>query len=106
MPDNALSVTLDGSPDLPSAVLQALYRITGRSTVELRRSIRAGDPFYSAALFGDDHLETVPRLEKTITHLTATGLPFSLHARIDGEREEISMDAMRSILEGSDGTLA
>ena len=44
MPDNALSVTLNDTPDLPSAVLQALYRITGRSSGELRRSILAGEP--------------------------------------------------------------
>lgn len=99
MPDYAISVTLDGTPDLPSAPLQALYRITGRSTVELRRSILAGEPLYTAALFDGDHLEVVPRLEKTIAYLVATNLPHRLHEMTDGERTEISAATLRDILE-------
>ena len=38
-PTTALSVSIDGTPDLPGKVVAALYRTTGRSTVELRRAI-------------------------------------------------------------------
>ena len=103
MPDNALSVTLNDTPDLPSAVLQALYRITGRSSGELRRSILAHEPVYTAALFGNDHIDVVPRLEKTIAYLDELGLPLTLHEWVDGERDEVSRETLRGILEGSEG---
>ena len=106
MPDNALSVLLAGTPDPPAAFLQALYRITGRSTVEMRRDILAGEPFYTAPLFGTEHIAVVPRLEKTIAYLTDQGIPFRLVEWIDGERDEISLETMREILEGTNGQLS
>lgn len=106
MHDNALSIVLDGTPDLPSAILQALYRITGRSTVELRRDILAGEAVYTAPLFGTDHIDVVPRLEKTIAYLTDVGAPFRIVEWVDGVSDEISADTMRDILEGTDGEFA
>lgn len=103
MTDTAISLTLDGTPDLPSAILQALYRITGRSTVELRRSIQGRQPLLTAALFGNDHIDVVPRLEKTIDYLTDLGLPFVLHEHAAGDRDEIDLATLHAILEGSDG---
>jgi len=97
----ALSLTLDDAPDLPSAILQALYRITGRSTVELRRSILAGDPVYAAELFGPAHIDVVPRLEKTIAYVTDLGLPFTLHESTDGERTAITLATVREILDAA-----
>lgn len=106
MHDNALSIVLDGTPDFPSAVLQALYRLTGRSTVELRRDILAGEPVFTAPLFGNDHIVAVPRLEKTIAYLAELGAPFRRYEWVDGAREEISAETMRSILEGTDDQFA
>ena len=102
-PENALSLTIAGTPDFPSEVLKALYRITGRSTVELRNSIRAGEPVYTAALFGNDHIDVVPRLEKTAAYLDEIGVAFVVHEWADGEREEISPEVMREIIESGDG---
>ncbi len=102
-PDNALSLTIAGTPDFGSEVLKALYRITGRSTVELRRAISQGEPVYVAGLFGNDHIQVVPRLEKTAAYLDALGIPFAIHEWVDGEREEISRDVMRQIIESADG---
>jgi hypothetical protein len=102
-PENALSLTLAGMPDLPGEVLKALYRITGRSTVELRRAIRAGEPVYRATLFGTDHLDVVPRLEKTMDYLVGLGVPFVIHEWTGGERDVISIETMREIIEASDG---
>lgn len=104
MTDESLSITLDGRPDFPSAVLQALYRITGRSTVELRRSILAGAPVYTAALFGPAHIDVVPRLEKTIAYVTELGAPFTLHESAGGERTAISLATLREILDASPET--
>lgn len=104
--DNALSITLAGAPDLPGEVYAALYRITGRSTVELRRAVRATSPVYSAPLFGSDHLSVVPRLEKTATYLDDLGLPFVVHEWVDGDAVEITRETMREILEGTDGQYA
>lgn len=100
--ENALSLTITGTPDFDSGVLKSLYRLTGRSTVELRNAIRAGEPVYTAALFGNDHLEVVPRLEKTVDYLDGLGVPFSISEWIEGERVEISRETMRAIIESAD----
>jgi len=94
----ALSVTIDGTPDLPGEVLKSLYRITRRSTTELRRSIVAGDPVYTADLFGSDHVEVAPRLEKAVDYLQGLGIPVILHETTDGQRDEIALETMREIL--------
>lgn len=101
--DNALSLTIDGAPDLPAEVLKALYRVTGRSSVELRRSILAGRPVYTAALFGDDHLAVVPRLERVADYLQSVGLPFTVHEQVDGRSDEITLETMREIVGGAGG---
>ena len=100
--DTALSLTIDGAPDLGSGVLQALYRLTGRSSVELRHAIRAGEPVYAAALFGSDHIEVVPRLQRTLDYLEGLGLPLTIHEWDGGERTEISPAVLREILELTD----
>lgn len=100
-PQNALSLTITGTPDFPGEVLKALYRLTGRSTVELRRAIQAGEPVYRAALFGTEHLDVVPRLEKTVDYLVGLGVPFTIDEWIDGERDEISVETMREIIESA-----
>jgi hypothetical protein len=105
-PQNALSITVPGAPFLPKEVLMALYRITGRSTVELRHAVADGEPVFRAALFGNDHLDVVPRLEKAVAYLDSLGVPLVVHEWIDGEREEISREVMRGIIEGSDGAYA
>ncbi|WP_308798159.1 hypothetical protein [Agromyces silvae] len=103
-PENALSLTITGTPDFGSEVLKSLYRLTGRSTVELRRAIRGGEPVYTAALFGNDHLDVAPRLEKTVDYLVGLDIPFTIHEWIDGERDQISMETMREIIEADGGT--
>lgn len=103
MSDLSISLTLDGAPDLPSAPLQALYRITGRSTPELRRSILAGEPLFTAALFGREHITAAPRLEKTIAFLTEHDLGFSLTETSDGVHTPIDLATLREILEPGAG---
>lgn len=101
-PDTALSLTIDGAPDLGSGVLQALYRLTGRSSVELRHAIRAGEPVCTAALFGSDHIEVVPRLQRTLDYLDRLGLPCTIHEWTAGVRAPISREVMREIIEVPD----
>jgi len=103
MSDLSISLTLDGAPDLPSAPLQALYRITGRSTPELRRAVLAGDPLFTAELFGREHITAAPRLEKTIAFLTEHGLAFSLTETADGVTSPIDLATLREILEPGAG---
>lgn len=95
---NALTLTIDGTPDFGSEVLKSLYRLTGRSTVELRQAIGRGEPVYSASLFGADHIDVVPRLERTVDYLTRSGIPFTIHELHDGERAEISLPTMNGII--------
>lgn len=99
MTAHTVSLTLDGTPDLVSAMLQSLYRITGRSTVELRRAILAGQPLYTASLFGPEHISVVPRLEATIAFLTDIGLGFTLSESFNGADAPIDRDTLREILE-------
>lgn len=103
MSEYALSITLVEKPDLPSVVLQALYRITGRSTVELRRSILGHEPVYTAELFGADHIHAVPRLEKAAAYLDEIGLDFTVSEWVEGTKEEISRDTMSEILQVDSG---
>src|SRR6478735_8704157 len=98
-PANALSLTIAGTPDFGSEVLKPLHRITGRSTGELRRAIRAGEPVYTAGLFDNDHIQVVPRLEKTADYLAGLDVSFTVHEWADGERNEISVEVMRQIIE-------
>ena len=100
-PANALSLTIAGTPDFGSEVLKPLHRITGRSTGELRRAIRAGEPVYSAGLFDNDHIQVVPRLEKTAEYLAGLDVSFTVHEWVDGERNEISIEVMRQIIEST-----
>ena len=40
----SISLTLDGVTELSPQTLQALYRITGRSTVEMRLAAASAEP--------------------------------------------------------------
>ncbi|MCR2783653.1 MULTISPECIES: hypothetical protein [unclassified Microbacterium] len=94
----SMSLTLDGVTVLSPAALQALYRINGRSTVEMRLAAASGEPLYTCELFGADHIHVAPRLEKTAAFLLDQGVPFRIHESADGERTEISLEVMQSIL--------
>ena len=96
--DHTLALTLVERPDLPSATLQALYRITGRSTVELRHAIQGGDALYTAPLFGREHIEVVPRLEKSMAFLAEHGLAYTITESYDGVDQLITIDTLREIL--------
>lgn len=102
-PQNALSLSIPGSPDLGGEIIKALYRLTGRSSVELRRALQAGTPIFTAPLFGNEHIDVVPRLEKTVDYLHGLGIGFAIHEWTDGERAEISVEVMREIIEAADG---
>ncbi|WP_296194608.1 hypothetical protein [uncultured Microbacterium sp.] len=96
----ALSVSLEGPVTLPTEALKALYRITGRSSVELRLALAAGEPVYRANLFGRDHIEQLPRLERTLAFFTEHGLPVVLHEWVDGEAEPIDTETLHAIISG------
>lgn len=99
--DVAIALTVTDANAVPMASLGMLYRITGRSKGELARAIRAGDTLYAAHLFGSDHLQVVPRLEKVIAHLDAVGAPFTLYEQVGAQRSAISRETLRGILEGA-----
>lgn len=99
-----LSVTLDGAAVLSPDQLKELYRLTGRSTVELREAVTEGAPLYAAELFGPDHVDVAPRLEKTVDLCRRHGLAFRLEETYEGETETITLDVMRDILEAAPGS--
>lgn len=99
----SLTIYIDGAPHLSPLLLKELYRITGRSSVELRAAILAGEVVYSAELFGNDHVEVAPRLEKTVAFCEQNGLAFRVEETYEGETEQIGVDVMRNILEGAEG---
>lgn len=100
MADLVISIIVTDSPDLPGAELQTLYRLTGRSTPDLRDAIRDGSPLYTAALFGAAHLTDAPRLEKTIEYLLAAGIPFRLEEA--GADAEVPLATLDEILGGAE----
>lgn len=83
--------------------MKELYRITGRASVELHTAILGGAEVYAAELFGNDHVEVAPRLEKTVAFCERHGLDFRIEETYDGETEEISVEVMRAILESATG---
>lgn len=101
-PDVCVLLTLAPQTSLTADLLQALYRITGRSTVELRRAAERGDALYTAELFGSAHVDQAPRLEKTIDLLGMHAIPFRLVERVGQDAEEISLDTLRAILGEND----
>ncbi len=101
--ENALSLTVVDPSAITVDVLKRLYRITGRSSVELRDAILAGAPVYSAPLFGNDHIHVVPRLERTAALLDELGVRYTVHEWTDGVVEEISAELMRQIIQSADG---
>ncbi len=101
MTSTRLSLRLVDAPDLPPSVLKQLYRITGRSRPELRRAIAAGEPFYEIELFGTDHVEVVPRLERALAYLTDLGVPVVIAERSADVAAPIDPTTMRAILEGA-----
>lgn len=102
-PENALSLTIVDPSGVTPDALKQLYRITGRSSVELRDAILAGTPVYSAPLFGNDHIQVVPRLERTAALLDELGIRYTVHEWAEGEVEEISVELMRQIIESAEG---
>lgn len=99
----SLAIFLDGTPPLTADQLTELYRITGRARVELRNAISAGAPLYSAELFGNDHIDVAPRLEKTVDFCLRHDLAFRIEETYDGETETIPLEVMRSVLDAAQG---
>lgn len=99
----SLAIFIDGAPHLAPTLLKELYAITGRSSVALRAAILAGEVVYSAELFGNDHVEVAPRLEKTAAFCERHGLTFRVEETYEGETEQIDVEVMRNILEAAEG---
>lgn len=99
----SIAIILESSPHLPPPLLKELYRITGRSSTELSSAILAGANVYAAELFGNDHVEVAPRLEKTVGFCERNGLNFHVEETYEGVTSRIDLATMRSILESSDG---
>lgn len=98
----SIAIIIEGRPDLAPPLLKELYGITRRSSVELSSAIRAGGDVYSAELFGSDHVEVAPRLEKTVEFCERNGLRFHVEETYDGETAQIAVATMRSILEAAE----
>lgn len=99
----SIAIIITGSAHLPPAMLKELYGITGRSSVELHSAIVAGANVYAAELFGNDHVEVAPRLEKTVDFCERNALAFRVEETYAGETAQIDVVTMRSILEAAGG---
>ena len=99
----SISIFIVGSPQLPPPLLKELYGITGRSSVELSAAVLAGRDVYAAELFGTDHVNVAPRLEKTVGFCERNGLMYRVEETYEGETAQIDLATMRSILETADG---
>lgn len=99
----SIAIVIEGRPHLAPPLLKELYDITRRSSVELSTAILAGDDVYAASLFGNDHVEVAPRLERTAAFCARNDLAFRIEETYDGETEQIDLATLRSILEATDG---
>lgn len=99
---SSIAIIIEGRPHLAPPLLRELYGITRRSSVELSAAIVAGDDVYAAGLFGKDHVEVAPRLEKTAAFCARNGLAFRIEETYDGETAQIDLATMRSILEAAE----
>ncbi|WP_307363727.1 hypothetical protein [Microbacterium murale] len=97
----SIAIIIEGSPHLPPPLLKELYGITGRSSVELSSAIIAGRNVYAAALFGNDHVEVAPRLEKTAVFCERNHLRFRVEETYENEISRIDVATMRGILESA-----
>lgn len=102
VPPNALSITL-AHPGYDAEVLHALHLITGRSLATLMSTLRSSEPVCIAALYGNDHLQEVERLERTVEYLDGRGIEYLVHEWVDGQGEGISIDVMQQIVEAAEG---
>jgi hypothetical protein len=98
----SIAIIIEGRPRLAPLLLRELYGITGRSSGELSSAILAGDAVYSADLFGNDHVDVAPRLEKTVSFCERNDLGFRIEETYDGETARIDLATMRSILEADE----
>lgn len=98
----SIAIIIEGSPHLPPPLLKELYGITGRSSVELSTAVLAGQDVYAAELFGNDHVEVAPRLERTVGFCERNRLMFRVEETFDGETAQIDLATMRSILEAAE----
>ena len=98
----SIAIIIEGHPRLAPPLLRELYGITRRSSVELSSAILDGVDVYSAELFGNDHFEVAPRLEKTVEFCERNSLGFRVEETYDGETAEIDLATMRSILEAAE----
>lgn len=99
----SIAIIIEGGPHLLPPLLRELYGITGRSSVDLSSAVRAGTDVYAAELFGNDHVEVAPRLEKTVAFCERNGLMFRVEETYEGETSGIDVATMRSILETAGG---
>lgn len=98
----SIAIIIEDRPRLAPPLLKELYGITGRSSVELSSAILAGGDVYAAELFGNDHVQVAPRLEKTAAFCERHGLVFRIEETYDGETSQIDLATMRSILDAAD----
>ena len=99
----SISIVIEGRPRLAPPLLKELYGITRRSPAELQSAILAGVEVYAAELFGSDHVEVAPRLEKTVEFCQRNDLAFRIEETYDAETAPIELTTMRGILDAVDG---
>lgn len=97
----SIVIFIEGRPPLSPALLKELYGITRRSSAELASAIDAGRDVYAAGLFGNDHVEVAPRLEKTAEFCVRNDLEFRIEETYGGEISQIDLSTLRSILEAA-----
>ncbi|MGV2983646.1 hypothetical protein ACNPNP_08030 [Microbacterium sp. AGC85] len=97
----SIAIFIEGRPPLAPPLLKELYGITRRSSVELAAAIDAGRDVYAAGLFGNDHVDVVPRLEKTAEFCVRNDLAFRIEETYGGEISQIDLSTLRSILEAA-----
>lgn len=69
--------------------------------MELTAAVTAGGDVYAAELFGNDHFDVAPRLEKVVRLCDREHLRYRIEETYEGEPTRIDASTMRNILEAA-----
>ena len=103
-------IVLVAAGEVPAAFVASARRITGASLSVVRAQLQAGQPFWEAPLFGNDHENQAAKLRALADEAAAHRVPLEVYELEPEETFDtcpkadcrISVEIMKNILDESD----
>jgi len=103
-------ILLLAQDDADLRFISMVHRITGAGTSDLRAKIEAGQPFFAAVVFGNDHEDRATELRAVADAAEQCGVrlrlfelePDEAFDECDWKQREIDLETMRNILDEAD----